>query len=112
MGKDLLSNLVSAGASMLPKSFLYSNKEDRGGKRKQCREPNEEHSVSGAFTVLPRALQRLQVDLKREFGQVQHLQLTMTHKPNEGQQYYCHGSRGWNTKNDQGRLNERKNKVV
>lgn len=86
MGKDLLSNLVSARASMVPKSFLYSNKEERGWKHKQCGKPNEEHRVSGALTVLPDWLQRLQIDLKLEFENALHLQLMPMCKLNKGQQ--------------------------
>lgn len=64
MGKDLLSNLVSARACMVPKSILYSNKEEWGGKHKQGGKLNEELHVSGPLTVFSHRLDGLQIDLR------------------------------------------------
>lgn len=83
IGEDLLSNRVSARASMGPKSFLYSNKGERGWKNKQHRKLNEEHHVPAALTVRP---ERLQIDLKLEFGNALRLQLMLMCKLNKDQQ--------------------------
>lgn len=64
MGKDLLSNLVSARACMVPKSILYSNKEEWGGKHKQGGKLNEELHASGPLTVFSHRLDGLQIDLR------------------------------------------------
>lgn len=49
MGKDSLSNLVTAGVCTVPKSISFSNKEEWRGKHKQGRKLNEELDLSLAL---------------------------------------------------------------
>lgn len=63
MGKDLLSNLVTFGACMVPKSILYSNKEEWVGKHKWGRKANEELHMPSPLNVFSDWLNGLQIDL-------------------------------------------------
>lgn len=52
MGEDSLGNLVTAETCTVSKSISYPNKEERGGKHKQCRKLNEElHTPPSVFCL-------------------------------------------------------------
>lgn len=68
MGKDSLSNLVTAGACTVPKSISYSNKEEWIGKHKQGKKLNEELHMPSTLTVSSDPLNGLQIDLELKTG--------------------------------------------
>ena len=84
MGKDSLSNLVTAGACTVPKSISYSNKEECGGKHKQGRKLNEELHMPSTLTVFSDPLNGLQIDLKLRAGNSNYLELNA-----DIYAYYC-----------------------
>lgn len=79
MGKDSLSNLVTARACTVPKSISYSNKEEWGGKHKQGRKLNEELHMPSTLTVTVFSdwLNGLQIDLQLRAGYLNYPELNV-----------------------------------
>lgn len=74
MGKDSLSNLVTAWVCTVPKSISYSNKDQRGRKHEQSRKLNEELHMGSTVTVVSESLNGLQIDLRLRTGYLNYLE--------------------------------------
>lgn len=74
MGKDSLSNLVTAWVCTVPKSISYSNKDQRGRKHEQGRKLNEKLRVASTLAVVSESLNGLQIDLKLRTGHLNDLE--------------------------------------
>lgn len=74
MGKDSLSNLVTAWVCTAPKSISYSNKDQRGRKHERGRKLNEELRMHSTLTVISEWLNGLQIDLELTTGYLNDLE--------------------------------------